>query len=874
MFSKTIYSTLILLLAFLVPSLTKASNISRLSAEVDSLQLVVMDSLQIDSIATDSLAIDTKKKSYISEPVNYTAEDSIVISLAAEKMYMYNQAKVAYTTQELSANYIEMDISSSIVTGKYTLDTAGNEVGYPVFKDGGEEFEMREVKVNTETKKLVVEDILTEEQGGYIQSKVAKKVSEDTFFLKDGKYTTCDNLDHPHYYIRLRKAKMIKDDKVVSGFANIYLEDVPTPLALPFGLFPLTTRFSSGFVMPSFGEENRRGFFLRDMGYYWAASEYFDLLFSSTIYTNGSWESRARTNYSRRYKFKGNFSFSYAENKIGDKGLPDYSESKDFSIRWTHNQDAKAHPYRTLSASVNISSSQNDYNNSNSLTNIVNSTKQSSIAYSRRWPDSPFNLSIAFQHSQNRRDTSISLTLPNASFTMSTQYPFRSKERVQLKWYDKISMGYSANMRNSVNIHEDKLFDSDLRRDWKNGFQHSIPIGASYKVARDLTFSANLNYTGVAYMNSVRKSWDPISEQVVTDTLDGFNYAHNFTSSTSLSYTPRIYGMFVTKKKDARIKALRHVMSPSIGVSYTPEFGLDHEQYFRTYSTSVSDYDVREYSIYENGIYGTPAGGIEAGNINFGLDNNLEMKIQDDKDSTNMDATKKVKILESLRFSTSYNIFRDSLNLSPVNISGRTSIFNKKVNIQMGGTLNPYALSETGTTINKFNGGIGRLTSANFSVSTSFKGGDSSKNKKRGGSDEENEDALAEKELMQERNSLETLNDLNQYVDFDVPWSMRLDYNFRYSKPTFTSTTSQILRLSGDLSLTPKWKISFNTGYDISKTEVTTTSFSIFRDLHCWEMSFNAIPFGDRQSYSFRINVKSSLLKDLKYQKNDSWYDN
>lgn len=839
---------------------------------MDTILDVKKDSIPMNTI--DTVKTDSVTSEYLKAPVNYQSVDSIVVELDKQIMRMYKQGQVQYEQQEIKADYMELDIRNNLITAKYALDTAEHEVGYPVLKDGKAEYEARELFYNIKSKKAIVKDILTQEGEGYIQSKVSKRVDEDTFFLKDGKYTTCDLHDNPHYFIKLRRAKMIKDDKVITGWANLVLEGIPTPLGVPFGLFPLKKKYSSGIIMPSFGEERNRGFFLRDFGYYLAVNDHFDFRGNATIYTNGSWEVGGNTTYKKRYKYNGRINVTYGINKFGDKGLDDYRKMTDFSIRWTHSQDSKAHPYRTFSASVNLSSSQNDYNNAQSISNIVNTTKQSSISYSRRWADSPFNLSVAMQHSQNRRDTSISLTLPNVSFSMQTQYPFRPKTRVgQLKWYDKISVGYSANISNRIKTHEDKLLKSDLSRDWKNGFQHAIPISTSYKLARDLTFSANVNYKGVAYLNSIRKSYDAVEDRVVVDTLDGFNYAHNFTAGTSVSFTPKIFGMY-SFKKDAKINAIRHVMSPSVSFSYTPDFGFNDDKYFKSYNKNLNDEEVI-YNVLEGGLYGFPQKGAKGGYVNFSLDNNLEMKVRNDRDTTSNEEFKKIKLIESFRISTSYNIFMDSLNLSNISLSGRTSVFDNKVNIQANGTIDPYKLDQNGNRINKIDLGLGRLTSFGFSLGTSFRGGD--KKEKKGDKDRdkgEEDDVTGGDDVFKDKGDIETFGDIGEYVDFEVPWSLNIDYNFRYSKPRFKSNTSQNLRVTGDVSLTEKWKVSFNTGYDFTRKEVTTTSFSIFRDLHCWEMSFSAIPFGRRQSFSFRIAVKSSLLKDLKLQKQDSWYDN
>ncbi len=889
LFLKNIHITIVVFISLFVLSNSALAQSKTLDVVNDNKKLVaeLAKNKPIDTVAlrTDSLRLpaDSLKKERIEAPIDYKAADSIFVSFTSNKMRMYNKSEIRYQEQQITAYNIEGDMKNNVVNATYGLDTTKVKIGYPVVKDKDREMEGEKISYNMKTKKAVVRDIITQEGEGYVQSAVAKKVSDNTFYMRDGRYTTCDHHDDPHYYINLKKFKMIKEDKVVTGPAYLVIEGVKLPLIVPFGLFPLKKRFSSGIIMPSFGEEKRRGFFFRDFGYYWAASKYFDMRFSSSLYTNGSWETNIASNYVKRYKYNGRFKFTYGVNKFGDEGLDDYERTKDFSIRWTHNQDPKAHPYRSFRASVDISSSQNDYRNARSINNIVQNTKQSSISYSRRWPDSPFNLNVALQHSQNRQDTTISLTLPNVSFTMQTQYPFRPKTRAgQMKWYDKISVGYSANLTNKIKTHEDKILKSKLSRDWRNGFQHNIPIGASYKLARDLTFSANLNYTGVAYLNSVRKSYDPIKDRVITDTINGFKYAHNFTSSTSLAFTPKFFGMY-DFKKGGKIKAIRHVISPSLSFSYTPDWGFDDDKYFKTYSRNYTDDEVR-YNVLSEGTFGFPRKAMKAGMVNFSLDNNIEMKIRDDKDSTSNDEFKKIKLLESFRISTSYNMFADSMKFSNIQLSGRTSLLNRKVIINMGGTIDPYALNSQGARINKFAGGLGRLVTAHFTLGTSidgntFGGNDKDKNNsnnsqgnRQGGI---NNGISGGDNVFGDRGDVESFNDINEYVDFKIPWSFNIDYKFTYiNSGRDKARILQNLRLRGDVNLTEKWKVSVNTGYDFTKKEVTMTSFNIFRDLHCWEMSFSAIPFGQRQSYEFRIAVKSSLLQDLKYEKRDSWYDN
>lgn len=827
---------------------------AELLQQVDSLKLKSGNNelVESDTLAADSTA---KPKNLFERAVEYNADDSVIFSLIGQKVFLTNNAFVKYGETELKAYYIELDLANKEAFAYGIQDSTGQFIHTPEFKDGAEEFTCKELKYNFKTGKAWVNEVITEQESGYVHSEITKRMDENTFFLRNGKYTTCDH-EHPHFYVRMTKAKMIKDDKIVSGPLHMVLEDVPLPIGLPFGFFPFSNSYSSGILLPSYGEEKRRGFNLRGGGYYWAINDYVDLAVTTDIFSNGSWGTYLRSKYKKRYKFSGDISTEYHKNKYGDKGLPDYSEVTDFAVRWTHTQDAKANPYRTFSASVNFSTSQNDRNNSQSIDKIVNNQKQSSISYSKKWPGSPFSLNGSLRHSQNSRDTTIALTLPSMSLNMTQIYPLRKKGKSSdLKWYDKIGVSYSSQMENRVNIKEKELMSSSLTKDWKNGYQHTIPVTTNFKLAKDLTLSPTLNYKGVLYSRSIRKEWNDKKNDgkggVDTLTIQGFNYAHNYSTSASLSLSPKIYGMY-TFKKTSKIEAIRHVMTPSISVSYTPEIGVDRDKYYYTYKNGDGK-DV-EYSIFEGSLYGTPTGAMESGSINLSLDNNIEAKIKTANDTTGNEDFKKVKILESLKFSTSYNMFADSLNWSTIRINGRTKIFNNKLDLSFNSTVDPYDLNANNVRVDKFGP---RLTNASIDLGFRLSASDF-----KGDGDEEGNEGD------------QSPDDEMKYVQFDIPWSFSIDYGWTYSKPTSESNVNQSVGLRGDFSLTPKWKVNFSTGYDFANKAITATQFSITRDLHCWQMSFNAIPFGTYQSYNFRINVKSSVLQDLKYEKKKVWQDN
>lgn len=850
------------------PSLSTADTLS--PGSIDTLSIAMpADTTASDTVQNDSVSAP---EPMFTNVISYKAADSVSFAVIDKKMLLHKNTQVTYEQTELTADFTELDMQSNTAYASGLPDSAGLMTGKPKFKDGGTEFESLDLKYNFKTGKAFVKEVVMQQGDGYIQGKLTKRMSESVFCVKDGWYTTCDQHDHPHFYVRMSKAKMIKDKKVVSGFANLVLEGVPLPLFIPFGFFPITKKGTSGILMPTYGEEKMRGFNLRDGGYYWHVSDYIDLAVTGTIYTNGSWGIGLQSNYRKRYKYNGNFSFNSSKNFYSEKNLPDYSESSDWALRWTHSQDAKANPYTTFSASVDLSSANNNYYNATNINDIANQRKQSSISWSKKWPDSPFSLTAGFTHNQNSRDSSISLSLPNMNLRMSQIYPLRKKERAgKLKWYENIGFSYNAELKNSIQTKESELLNSfkNMAKDWQNGFKHSIPLSTSFNLIKDVSLSPSFTYNGVAYLSSIRKSdWVTDSSHVnggyiPIDTVYGLHYAHNYNASISLSYNPTIYGMFQFKNPNSKVAAIRHVIRPSASASYTPKIGVPRSKYWKTY-TDANGND-QEYSIFDNKIYSTPTGAEESGSMRFSLDNNLEMKVRNEKDTTGKEEFKKIKLLESLQASASYDIFADSMNWSTIQLSARTKVFNGKVNINLSGTLDPYAINANAQRYNKYSGGIGRLTRVSASSGIQFSS-DNGKNK------EKKDDALN--------------GNYNQYMDFDVPWSINLDYTFSYSKnytrnteagatkPLSNNTISQMVRVSGDFSLTQKWKLGYSTGYDFQNKEITATSFNISRDLHCWEMTFSCIPFGTHQSYNFQINVRSSLLQDLKLTKRDSWYDN
>jgi hypothetical protein len=838
---------------------------------------LVQDTLSQDSLAQDSLAVDSVQAPLLEAPIVYNAIDSIVFSVDGQTVYLYKNARVTYQDIVLTADYIVLDLESREVYAEGLPDSSDVMQGNPIFNDGGEEYESKTLRYNFDTQKGIITEVRTEQGEGFIHSERTKKISENEFILKDGKYTTCDATP-PHFYLHLTKAKVIKNDKIVTGPAYMVLEGFPIyfPI-LPFGFFPNTTTYSSGIIIPTYGEEANRGFFLRDGGYYWAANDYFDLAVTGDVYSKGSWAAKLHTNYRLLYRFSGAFDFSYNVNVTGEKGLDTYKRTPQFRINWSHSQDPKANPSRNFSASVNFSTSGFDKQNSTAYTaeNYLQTQKSSSISYSKRWENTPFNMSVNLRHSQNSMDSTITLSLPEMTFAMAKVYPFKRKKRVgPMKWYEKLGFTYSTNFRNSIaNIREDELLKTSFATDWKNGMKHNIPIALpSFNLFKYVNFSPGFNYNEKWYFKSLDYSYDEKLNRVDVDTVSGFNRIYDY--SYSVSASTNIYGMFLPKNLHSKIRGIRHKLTPSLSFSYRPDFGKEKYGYYVPVQVNERG-DIRYMDRYDKGIYGgSPTRGA-SGAVNFSVNNNIEMKVLDTQDTTSTDEKfKKVKILDNLSLNGSYDLIRDSLNMSLINIRGRTTI--KGVSLNFGGTVDPYVMDSVGTSVVRVNrfawsekhgmAKLGRLTRANLSFGMSFSSRDFQKKSGSGkGSANQEEEELGAK----------ATNQNFGYVDFDVPWDIRFDYNFNYSKPNpyAKARFSQTVSFSGNLSLTPKWRMSMNSNYDIMAGEFSFTTFNVHRDLHCWSMNFSFVPFGYLKSYSFTLSANSGMLRDLKIDKRRSHYD-
>lgn len=847
----------------------------------------------------DSLAPIKGNRPFLEAQVQYKANDSLAFDFDGQKMYLYGNAEIKYLDIELSAHAIELDLDSTLAIAYGRVDSTGVEQDLPVFKDKSGSYTMRRMKYNFETKKAIIEHIVTEQGEGFVVAQRAKRVNETEYFMRDAKYTTCDHHDHPHFYLNLTKAKVIPGKKTITGPAYLVVEDVKLPIFVPFALIPNTTSYSSGIVMPSYGDEGERGFFLREGGYYFAANDYFDMRLTGDIYTNGSWGSHFGTTYKNRYKYSGRLSADYITNVVSEKDLPDYSKSKDFSIRWSHSQDAKANPYQNFSASVNFSTSSYDRNNVGSIINPIDlstNQKSSSISYSKRWPSSPFNFSANLLHSQNSRDTSISLTVPDVTLTMNRIFPFKRKELIgEERWYEKVSFSYSGNTKNFINTKEKDLSfnGKSLSEEWKNGMKHSIPVNMNLKMLKYFTLSPSFNYTERWYLNKVKQEWDEENQKIVKKEPEaGFNRVYDY--STSVGTSTKIYTFFKPSKAlfGDGIEAIRHVATPSVSLSYRPDFGqykYGFYDWFEYYDKKADKEKRYDYSYYEGYIYGT-AGKGRSGSMSLSLGNTLEMKVKDSKDSTGF---KKITILESLNFSSSYNFLADSLKWSMINMSGRTKVFG--TNINFNATFDPYGLEADKdgrpVRINKSalhqNNKLLRLEGASMSFGfnlspETFKRKDAKSNTTPN-QDQNTPPAMGEDPLADgAAGSAPNLQvDDDGYAVFSMPWSISLNYSMRVSKGRFDALRKEYryvvgsdVNVTGNIALTPKWKVSVSSGYSFDQRAISQTNIGITRDLHCWSMRFNMVPVGRYKSYFFSINVNSSMLQDLKYEKRNSPYNN
>lgn len=850
------------------------------------------DSVALDSLGMDSLAVDTtKKKEPLDAPVIYEASDSIVFTKDGYA-HLYGEGKVNYQNIELTSAVITMNMDSSTVFAKGVADTTGVETGTPIFKDGETPYESKIMRYNFKTKKGFINNIVTQQGEGYVTSEEGKKGADDEIYMRHGKYTTCDNHEHPHFYLRLSMAKVRPKKNVVFGPAQLVVEDVPLPIAVPFGFFPFNSSYSSGFIMPTYGDEMNRGFYLRDGGYYFAISDQMDLKVLGEIFTKGSWGLSAASNYNKRYKFSGSFNASYLVTKTGEKNMPDYSVSKDFRIQWSHRQDAKANPNSSFSASVNFATSSYDRSSLSSLYNpqqYSQNTKASSVSYSRNFPEIGLNISSTFNITQNTRDSFLSMTLPDVNISLNRIYPFKRKKSVgDERWYEKISLQYTGSITNSISTKDNLLFKTPLTQ-WENGMQHKIPVSATFNLFKYINIVPSFNYTERWYLRKVKQSYDPSpasTDHVKRDTINGFNRLYDY--NLSLQMNTKLYGMYKPLFMKSKELQIRHVFTPTVSYTYTPDFGKSRYGYYDTYTYTDEDGEVRtvEYSPYEGAVYGYPGKGMSQ-NISFSVDNNIEMKMKSDKDTTGY---KKISLIDQLGASLSYDVANKRWSDLSMNLRLKLT---KSYTFNMNASFATYAyeFDENGNVVvgdrtewsygrfGRFQGYSGSFsyTLNNDTFKKLFgKKEEDEKNKDNKGK-EENEDEETDEETEEQNNNSNMRKtekasvDSDGYLAFKFPWSVSLSYSYSIREDRskdiniktmrYPYSLTHSLNVSGNFKIGSRWNMTYSTGYDFTSKEMSMTTLNITRDLHCFNMSCGLV-FGPFTSYNFSIRANSSMLTD------------
>ncbi|WP_297328709.1 putative LPS assembly protein LptD [uncultured Bacteroides sp.] len=855
-----------------------------------------------DSLRRDTAIVATPKKQALDAPVAYEASDSIVFAQGG-MAHLYGDGKVSYPGADLEAAVISMDMDNSVVFARGVTDSLDVVQGKPVFKDGDTSYETDTIRYNFKSKKGIISNVVSQQGEGYVTGNNAKKGANDELYMRSGRYTTCDHHDHPHFYMQMTYAKVRPKKNVVTGPAYLVVEDVPLPLAVPFFFFPFSSSYQSGFLMPTYMDDSNRGFGLTDGGYYFAISDQMDLKLRGDIFTKGSWALNAETNYVKRYKYSGLLQANYQVTKTGDKGLPDYSEAKDFKIVWSHRQDPKASPNTTFSASVNFATSSYERTNIGNMYNsnaMSQNTKTSSVSYSRNFPDQHLNISATTNIAQTMRDSSIAVTLPDLNISLSTIFPFKRKHQVgNERWYEKISVRYTGRMKNSITTKDNMLFKSNLVRDWENGMQHDVPISATFTLFKYFNLTPSVNYTERWYTRKVKQDWDIQQQEVVRDTTYGFHRVYNYNASLGLN--TKIYGMYKPIFMPKKAIQIRHVITPSISISAAPDFTSSNFGYYNSYIKESRDgvRDTVNYSYYAGQVFSPPGGG-KQGNIQFSVSNNLEMKFKDKNDSI-----RKVSLIDELGASMSYNMAAPTRPWSDLQLNMRLKL-SKNYTFSMASTFATYAYEfnergevVTGNRTEWSYGRFGRWSGYGSSFSYTFNNdtwkkwkeklqGKKDKDEDKGDDeqadteDDTNPDGTKKKKI--EKASV----DSDGYQVFKMPWSLNLNYSFSLSedrsKPInrksmrYPYRYTQNLSASGNIKVSNKWAISFNSGYDFEAKKIVQTAFNITRDLHCFSMSASLSPFGQWKYYNFTIRANASILQDLKWeqrsqtQSNIQWY--
>ncbi len=804
----------------------------------------------------------------VDQLVKYRASDSVAMDLSTRRAFLYSNGVIDYGDMILEANRIEVDFGKQTLHAYGTTDTAGDAVGRPFFKQGEDEYHADTITYNYNSQKGIIQSVITQEGEGYLHGHKVKKLNDSVMYLSGGSYTTC-NYAHPHFAINFTKSKLITGDKIVTGPAWITVEDAPTPIAVPFAYFPITHDRASGLIIPSYGWMNYRGYYLKDGGYYWAINDNMDLSLLGDIYTNLSWAGEVKSNYYRRYRYKGAFDVRLGRTFTGIRGDPNtFNAYTDFKLTWQHNQDAKANPYSRFSANVNLQS-RNYNKNTTERSDYFNSTTTSSISYNAKL-GSYLNLAATARESYNAQTGLINVKLPSITLSSVTIYPLRRKKPVGgYRWYENISLSYVMNAEDNISAQDSDLFKQATLDRMQYGIQHSIPLSSSVKVLKYFNWTNSFTYNERWHWSTIDKTFDTATNTVHIDTIRGFRPNRDFSFNSSLS--TRIYGMF--QFKYGPLKAVRHVFNPSVSFNYRPDFGAAHLGYWKEYTDNTGY--VHRYSIFEQSLYGGPADG-RSGQVRVSLGNNLEIKVQNPFDTAA--EVKKVTLLENLTFSGSYDLAKDSLNFSNLSVTGRTTLFRSLV-LNYSGSFCPYVIDTLGNMHNRLlwkeehklfhaqNSTISAQLSLNLNNNT-FK------------ADGEKSQGQPVYSLLQTPYNYSPTMLMGGYVDFSVPWNVSVSYTFSHvssyvaRERNLKSETIQSITLSGNVSLTPNWKLAMTTGYDFVNHGMSYTTVDVYRDLHCWEMRFSWVPFGYYRSWSFQINIKADALRDVKYEKRESYLEN
>ena len=850
--------------------------------KTDSLSTSTFTKGTNDSIKNNSKS--TKKNQKLEGIVDRKAVDYEKLDQKNKRVTLYNKAEFRYLDYELKAGIIIYDYANEELYAGRIKDSLGNMVQRPVFKQGGQVIEPDSIRFNMKTKKAIVWNTRTTYDDFKIKAEKTKKQNDSVYFMKDVIFTTAENIDDPEYYFKTNKVKFVPGKKVVTGVTNMVIADVPTPLGLPFAFFPMSEKSVSGFIIPSFGDTNQRGYYLQNGGYYFAFSDHLDFTALGDYYTNGSFMLQAQSNYAKRYRYSGNFNIRFENLIEGELGFEDYFKARNYNIQWSHSQDQKANPNSLFSASVNLGSS-NYFRQSMNTQNIgaaLNNTLSSSVSYSKRFQSVPqVNMSLSATHSQNVNTKIINMTLPTFQASVDRVYPFAPKNGSKKGILQNINLQYSVNARNQITTTDTLFFKNEMFKNMETGIQHSIPLTTNFKVLKYLSVTMAGNYEEVWYLNTYKRYFSDIENRVIDERVNGFDAFRTYNFSANVGTT--LYGTF-NFGKNSKIQAIRHVMRPNVSYTYTPSF----EQYYDSYAIDATGTTMEEYSRFQRGMYGTPNSQM-SNMMNFSLGNNFEAKVRDDESTTG--DPKKVMLINSLNFSSSYNMSADSLKLAPLRMNAGTQIFDNKLNINLGATMDPYAIDNSGKRIEKWNidngGSLFRMTSANimlnysltsedplFGNSTKNRPSEENQNVKNGGRADDlfgqsTDLADRRKSLFQEENQKK--EPFKGFYNNAIPWDLNLAYSLTYSNNARNpEIVNNSLMASGNITLSPGWRFGFSSGYDFKQKGVTYTQLRFERDLKSWRMDFSWIPNGYYKQWTFFIGIKSSILQDIKYEKRNS----